>query len=468
MRKVSGSVRTHPRPPQIPGGANRKPGPNISRKPTTTKVEGAGWVAVLLGILFWSIFYQNLPGSLEGFAYSGPVSAANNVDRSIKICMLALSVYVIASRWGLARSVARDFNAGAAALLVLAALSAVWSFDRAATILRFTSEAAIFSVGFAIALAGWHRQRLQQLAIPPLMLILIASLVVGIILPDKIAEIGTDISQRGAWHGITHGKNEFGMVASLGTIFCIHRCLAREGRLSWAIAGATAAFSCLILSRSNTSLFATMVGVLFMALVIQVPMIRKRYSAHVAVAIAGGIAFSELAIQKVIPGLSVLTSPISILTGKDSTFSARGIIWNVVKEHIKSAPFLGSGYGAYWVGPFETSPSYVFVYTMFFYPTEAHNGYIDITNDLGFLGLICLLVFLFIYVRQGIQLMRIDRTQAALYLALLFQEMVINMSESDWFSRTNTFAVFALTITCMSRSLFEAQRGAKAAGSAVR
>jgi O-antigen ligase len=92
---------------------------------------------------------------------------------------------------------------------------------------------------------------------------------------------------------------------------------------------------------------------------------------------------------------------------------------------------------------------------MFFYPTEAHNGYLDVVNDLGIVGLICLLVFLFWYIRQALQLMRIDRNQGSLYLALLLQQMVMNMSESEWFSRTSTFAVLILASVCLSRGLLE-------------
>ena len=42
----------------------------------------------------------------------------------------------------------------------------------------------------------------------------------------------------------------------------------------------------------------------------------------------------------------------------------------------------------------QRSPSYVFTYVMFFYPTEAHNGYLDIVNDLGWVGMGCLVLFL--------------------------------------------------------------------------
>jgi O-antigen ligase len=90
---------------------------------------------------------------------------------------------------------------------------------------------------------------------------------------------------------------------------------------------------------------------------------------------------------------------------------------------------------------------------MYFYPMESHNGYLDTINDLGFLGLGVLLLFLGFYLRQGLQLMKYDRNQAALYLALLLEAMVINMSESDWFSRTDTFAVLVLGMTCITRAL---------------
>ena len=177
------------------------------------------------------------------------------------------------------------------------------------------------------------------------MLILVASLVVGMIWPEQIAEVGSDVSQRNAWHGITHGKNEFGMMASFAVLICVNAWLAREGRAYWAAAGAAAAFVCLILSRSNTSLFATIVGVATMVLVMRVPVIRQRFSTLVVVAIACTLLLYELVIQDVIPGVHTLLGPIASLTGKDTTFSARTIIWKVIKDHIHYRPYLGTGYG---------------------------------------------------------------------------------------------------------------------------
>jgi exopolysaccharide production protein ExoQ len=474
MQSRAGPARS--RAPQLERGTNRYLRPRIGKR---LSVGSAGGIAlVLLAILYWLIFYQNLPSNLglnspgamaavlpqlpgadifSGVDFSRDVSSGNTVDRLVKLLMLIVSIQVIATRWALARKVAGNLNVGFAAMMVLIPLSAVWSIVPAATILRFVTLATIVLVAFAISLAGWQRQRFAQMATPPLMYIVLMSLAVGMIFPDRITELGNDLSLKGAWHGITLTKNQFGMSASLATLICVNRVLAREGRKQWAIAGAVAAFACLLLSRSNTSLFATLLGVLFMVLVMRVPLIKQRYSTHVVIAVAAVLILYELAIQDVIPGAYTLLAPIRSLTGKDATLSARTIIWDIVKQNIAYAPYLGSGYGAYWIGAVPSSPSFVFTYLMYFYPSEAHNGYLDIVNDLGYVGLICLLVFLIAYIRQGLTLMRVDRSQAALYLAILFQQMVMNMSESEWFARDSVFTVIILAVTCMARALLESR-----------
>ncbi len=59
--------------------------------------------------------------------------------------------------------------------------------------------------------------------------------------------------------------------------------------------------------------------------------------------------------------------------------------------------------------------------------------------------------------------MRTDRSQAALYLALLFQQLVMNMSESEWFARDSVFTIVILGVTCMSRALHESRLHVQAA-----
>jgi O-antigen ligase len=425
--------------------------------PAVRQAAGNFFLVPLL-IFFWFLFYQNLPEDLNGMAFK-PFSTLGTIDRILKIGTIAFSCAVIAAQWPLGRLLLKKVNPGLAAFMMLIPLSALWSIDSAATLLRFITLVGIVLLCLAIPLAGWDRRRLQQVALPPVMTILVLSLVIGIFYPDSVKEIGTDISLRDAWHGITFQKNQFGLMASLAAIVCFHRWLSPGRHSFWTIAGVAIALTCLLLSRSSTSLMETIVALSFMVLVMRVPVIKQRFTTPVVVAVFTTILVYELAVQNLIPGVGTLLAPVMKLTGKDMTFSARSIIWDVIKQHSRAAPWLGTGYGAYWTGPTPGSPSYVFVHLMYFYPTESHNGYLEILNDLGRVGLICLLGFLVCFVRQALQLMPFDRSQAVLYLVLLFQQMIDNLSESEWFSRTATCTILILASTCLSRALLE-HRGA--------
>jgi O-antigen ligase len=445
MREVPGLLRTSVPHPSIV--ASRAIGASSRR------VAGRFFYVPLL-IFLWLVFYQNLPDDLNGNAFK-PFSTLGAIDRIIKIGMIAISCAVIAIRWPLARLLVKNINPGLAAFLLLIPLSAAWSIDSGATLLRFTTLIAIVLLCLAIPLAGWDRLRLQQVVLPPVMSILTVSLVIGIVYPDSVKELGTDISLNNAWHGITFQKNQFGTTASIVAILCLHRWLAPGRHSLWTIAGILTALTCLLLSRSSTSLLGTVVVALFMVLVLRVPVVKRRFSTLAVVAMFTIILLYALAVQNLIPGVGKLLAPVMNLTGKDMTFSARSVIWDAIKEHSQAAPWLGSGYGAYWTGPTPSSPSYVFMRLMNFYPSSSHNGYLEILNDLGRVGLLCLLVFLVWFVRQALLLLPFDRGQAVLYLALLYQQMIDNLSESEWFSRTATCTVLLLASTCLSRAVLE-------------
>src|SRR6185369_3496894 len=333
--------------------------PNVSRRaaaptqpatagrarPSKVRAAAGGALFMLLAALFWYVFYQNLPGNPLNGAPPGGSDSGAAVDRTVKIITILVSLAVIVSRWSSTRLLLKNINPGLVAFMVVIPLSTVWSISPNDTLLRSVTLGSIVLVCLAIPLAGWHRRRLQQVAIPPVMYVLLASLVLGSMYPDRIVEIGDDLSQKNAWHGITYTKNLFGMMASIGVILCVNVWLARASKPMWCLIGAAIGVTCLLLSRSSTSLMATALAVMFMVAVMRVPVIRDRFSGVVAIGIASALILFQLWVQRVIPGISVILSTITALTGKDATFSARTIIWDIVKEHIQGAPYLGTGYG---------------------------------------------------------------------------------------------------------------------------
>jgi exopolysaccharide production protein ExoQ len=256
-----------------------------------------------------------------------------------------------------------------------------------------------------------------------------------------------------------------GSLAGCAFVLWLHGLLTGEtGRVA-AIANLALAGLCLVMSRSSTSLMATAFAAFFVILLLRPSGSMRRLTPYIVGFFAVAVLVYALAVLNIVPGLSVILTPISMITGKDLTFSGRTNIWYLLKLHIRQHPVLGSGYEAYWIGPVPSSPSYDMLNQLFFYPTEGHNGYLDVINDLGYVGGACLLAYFIVYLRQGLNLMRLEKARGALYLALIFRAFLADMSESHWFSVTSIdFVIFTVATFSLARELlFQRQQGSPGA-----
>ena len=233
--------------------------------------------------------------------------------------------------------------------------------------------------------------------------------------------------------------------------------------------GAALGWTGLWLSKSSTSLLATVFACWLMFMLLHSAPAMRRYTPYLIGMFASLVIAYALAVLQLVPGLAtILLGPIMAITGKDMTFSNRAMIWDIIKEHAQLHPILGTGFGAYWTGAVPSSPSFVFLGRMYFWPSEAHNGYLDVYNDLGIVGLVCLLGFLVVFVRQSLRLFAVDRILGTFYLGLFFQQAMNNLSESLWFSATGPLPTFIVTLATftLARALMD-QRLSRASQSAA-
>jgi hypothetical protein len=80
----------------------------------------------------------------------------------------------------------------------------------------------------------------------------------------------------------------------------------------------------------------------------------------------------------------------------------------------------------------------------------------EVTNDLGWVGLACLIAYIITFARQALVLLPLERRQCTLYLALFFQQVISNQSESHWFTVLSVdFVIMTLATTALARSLLE-------------
>ena len=359
-------------------------------------------------------------------------------------------------RSSLAWLLVRQLNPFLTLFVLLAALSVAWSIDPGVTTRRMVRVLTIWLDALALGLVAWRPQRLQTVLRPILTLVLIGSVVFVLVSPELSVEQSSQAELVGAWKGLATQKNGLGSIAGITLLLWIHAWLANESRRIVVIPGAVLAAICLAGSRSSTSLMATLFAVFFLFLLLRSPVWLRRYMRYVVGIFLIALLVYSLTILQLIPGLDILLRPITALTGKDLTFSGRTAIWQVIIEHIRQNPFWGSGYGAYWTGAVPSSPSYEMVRRLYFYPTEAHSGYLDIINDLGVLGGIVLIGYLIAYVRQALRLFSIDRVQGALYLCIFFEQAIANLSESRWLNvLCIEFVVMTLCTVAIARGLLD-------------
>ena len=437
----------------------RRPAGPIGAAPRSSK-SGSLLLPVLLLLLF-TIMTVPL-----GFDYraqgNGMPTEGDAFSLTTWIVLLLGSTYLVIRNRTRVRELLAAVNRPFLYFIVLASLSLLWSIEPAITLKRIARLYIIVMVSIAFASVGWQSRRFENSLRRLLFLLLAASAIFCYWNPQLAVHQEHSAELANAWHGVTTGKNVLGSLASCAFILWLHGFLTGEtGRIA-AIANMALAGLCLVMCRSSTSLMATAFAAFFVMLLLRPPDSMRRQMPYFVGLFATAVLVYALAVLNIVPGMSALLTPISMITGKDLTFSGRTNIWYVLKIHMREHPLLGSGYEAYWIGPVPSSPSYEMVRWLFFYPTEGHNGYLDVINDLGYVGGMCLLAYFVVYLRQGLELMRLEKARGALYLALIFREFLADMSESHWFSVTSIdFVIFTLATFSLAREVLCRGQGSR-------
>jgi O-antigen ligase len=409
-----------------------------------------------------------IPQGLDYAGINGMPSSSDGFSRFAWLYILGVAMFTLISHRTRAVKLIKFVNPFLLLFLAIAFASYAWSIQPSITLRRAIRAFTIIAACMAFVVVGWHRNRFQETFRSILTAIVVGSVIFVLILPDWAIHSQNQPELLGAWHGLTMGKNVLGSLASTCILLWLNGYMSKEVGVLRAIAGAAPAVLCLAMSRSATSIVSAVFAVSFMVLLLWTPGAMRRYMPYMVGMFAVVILTYALAILRLVPHMEILLSPITTITGKDLTFTGRSAIWEVLNDHIRTQPYLGNGYGAYWVGAWPTSPSWDMLIRLYFYPSEGHNGYLDLINDLGLLGGVCLLGYFASYVKQALVLMRVDRPQAALYLTMLFRGFLADMSESHWFlCLAVDFVLMTFATMALARSSLDAKLAASSATPAV-
>jgi len=163
------------------------------------------WVLVVYMVVPAYVFKPpNVAGLGDAQATAANMSA-NPVSRLLKLFFLALGGVLILWRSAQAQRVLKEANPFFLMFLMLAPLSVLWSIDPGATIARCVGLLSLALLALGFCLVSWNRTRFQATFRPVISFLLAASLIFGILFPER----AIDPDAQAGWHGLTSQKNPF-------------------------------------------------------------------------------------------------------------------------------------------------------------------------------------------------------------------------------------------------------------------
>lgn len=243
------------------------------------------------------------------------------------------------------------------------------------------------------------------------------------------------------YFGVATNKNILGVVclisglASLWRLVSDYRGREQGHRARRLIAHATVLAMTLWLFWMAKSLTAFACFLIASALIVatsQRTVVRNPALVHVFVALMVAISFSTLF-------LGVGGSALDAM-GKDATLTGRTDVWELVLS-VSGNPLWGTGFESFWLGWRLDKIWSVY----WWHPNEAHNGYLEVYLNLGWIGLALLGLVLLTGYRNTIGGFRSDPDMGRLRLAYFVVAVIYNFTEAGFRMLDPIWIVFVLS-----------------------
>jgi len=240
------------------------------------------------------------------------------------------------------------------------------------------------------------------------------------------------------WVGVTSQKNGLGILCFVSTFFLLWKTIrvfserksggkwSRKQKLYIAADLSVLAIALFLLKGpgkmySATSLVVSFVGVSGLVALMQM---RKR-RAYVPVPAVYTVVVLCFIYGMGIPfGAATVSAGFMEALGRDATFTDRDQIWRELVPIAMEHPLLGQGYGGFWVVPIQGV-------------NEAHNGYLDLILEQGFLGIILLFGFIIALCKAAYRCLPQDFWWSSLTICLTIMTLVHNSTESSFLQTSN-------------------------------
>ncbi len=307
-----------------------------------------------------------------------------------------------------------------AIFLILAGASVSWAYspDHAAT--RWLLQVmALTTFIVPFALAERRVDLIQRLHYFFLMAMVISAWFV-LNTPPLLAYTGDVLGHAGYFYH----KQYLGMYASLTIMLALHELTFPNHRRVLAIISICLSVWLLFMSQSKSALGFSFIAMGIAATGLMISIKSKMRLATVFLLFPLAYFSADLLISNLPYRIAYR------LTG-DPTFTGRTVIWEFIESQIARAPWFGWGFHSYWdVGPGSPALRWApgFVKNM----PSSHSGYMDVELEMGRVGLIIFLLFIFatFFALESMKKQGLMKTW--LYLSVAVYAVITNCLDTSW------------------------------------
>lgn len=227
----------------------------------------------------------------------------------------------------------------------------------------------------------------------------------------------------GIWRGVASHKNTLGQISLISVIFFAAIFNKEQSLKSKTIVAVLIIMGIVLLfgSQSSTSIFAFLI-LFVLTLILLIDKIFEPIGIRKTVSLLAMFVFMIMFISIMLVVPEIIEDAVGS-TGKDLTFTGRVDLWADIWEEAKNHLVIGTGFQGYWV---VTSTKVELLFEIYSWlPTQAHNGYLDIINEVGIIGII---LFSFILINYFVNLSRTKQKQ--IWKWFVIAALIINITES--------------------------------------
>ncbi|NER50176.1 MAG: O-antigen ligase family protein [Symploca sp. SIO1A3] len=303
-------------------------------------------------------------------------------------------------------------------LLVMAMMSISWSSSPLIT-LKAVMVLACINI-LAIYLVGQYEG--QELFDIPMWSMAVMGLMSFVI--RRKSNVGG--SHGGGLAGVLPSKNQLGILMAVATVLWYLRAnhQSKQRWLSWGIA----AISFMLIPQTKSSGALVLLMTLF-ALVVSTNFLKKLKFQYAVIGITSLLFITMLISILIVTNLEQIVGAL----GRDLTLTGRTEIWADYWAAAQQRLWLGYapyGFWQHWLGVNNPAEKWN---TRWWMPPHAHNGFLDVTLDLGLIGLGILLLSFLVTLIQAIQyLFNGKGGESSIPLILLMYAFQVNLSETQF------------------------------------